>query len=161
MNNFLKNLTLKNIVIALAVAIFFMADRYLKTLALSGATVAPIKLIGDILAFHFTANYYIAFSLPLSGRILTGLIVLIIVMLIYYICYLAINKKARQETHRAEILLLTIITLGAISNILDRFSYGYVIDYLELKYFTVFNLADMMISGGALFLIICYLKKNR
>jgi lipoprotein signal peptidase len=33
-----------------------------------------------------------------------------------------------------------------------------VIDYLELKYFTVFNLADFMISLGAFILILQNLK---
>ncbi len=49
---------------------------------------------------------------------------------------------------------------GAISNIIDRLSYGYVIDYLSLRYFTVFNLADVMISSGAIILILKNLKKT-
>jgi signal peptidase II len=157
MNNFLKNLTLKNIAIALVIAIFFIVDRYLKILAVNMVATAPIKLIGNIFSFHFTVNYYIAFSIPLSGWIISALIVLIIAILIYYIFYLTVNKKAR----RGEILLLTIIILGAISNVLDRFSYGYVVDYLELKYFTVFNLADIMISGGAIILIFKNITSKR
>lgn len=157
MNNFLKNLTFKNIAIALVIAIFFIADRYLKIIAVGLVQASPIKLVGDIFSFHFTANYYLAFSIPLSGRIMSALIIIIIATLIYYIFYLIVNKKARP----GEILLLTIIVLGAISNILDRFSYGYVIDYLELKYFTVFNLADMMISGGALILIFKNITSKR
>lgn len=157
MNNLLKNLTFKNIAIALVIAIFFIADRYLKILAINLAAAEPIRLIGDIFSFNFTANYYIAFSLPLSGWIITALIIIIIVILIYYIFYLIANKQARP----GEIILLTIIILGAISNILDRFSYGYVIDYLELRYFTVFNVADMMISGGAIILIFKNITNKR
>lgn len=149
MNKFIAKISIKNIAIALVIAIFFMADRCLKILALNSASAEPLKLIGQIFSFHFTANYYIAFSLPLAGRIFNFLILLIIAFLIFYILYLILNKKSQKT----EIILLTIILFGAISNILDRFSYGYVIDYLELRYFTVFNIADMMISGGAIILI--------
>lgn len=149
MNNFFKKNSVKNIAIAFVIAIFFIVDRYLKMAALSAAGRAPLKLIGDIFSFNFTANYYIAFSLPLSGEWLNGLVSLIIICLITYIFYLILKKKSERWT----IILLTIILFGAISNILDRFIYGYVIDYLELKYFTVFNLADIMISGGAISLI--------
>lgn len=147
--------TLINIAIATGIAIFFIADRMLKATALA-SDEGSWPLIGDIFSFRFTANYNIAFSLPLSGPVLNAIILSVIGLLIYYIFYLII-KKNNQKT---EILLLTIILLGAISNILDRFAYGYVVDYLELKYFTVFNLADMMVSGGAAILIIKNLKKK-
>jgi len=150
--------TLINIAIATGIAIFFIVDRTLKALAITsaGEQTASRELIGDIFSFHFTANYNIAFSLPLSGPGLNAVLVLIIAALIYYIFYLIINKKEQKS----DILLLTIILLGAISNILDRFTYGFVIDYLELRYFTVFNLADTMISGGAMILIIKNIKKK-
>jgi signal peptidase II len=60
--------------------------------------------------------------------------------------------KAKKLT--LEALILTFVLFGAISNIVDRLQYGFVIDYLEIKNFTIFNLADVMISSGALFLIL-------
>ena len=48
------------------------------------------------------------------------------------------------------ILFFTI--LGASSNFYDRLKYGFVVDYLDLKYFTVFNVADAMISLSVLFM---------
>ncbi len=155
MNKLFSKYSPKNIAIVLLIAIFFIIDRYLKLIALDRSPAPPIKLIGDIFSFNFTANYYMAFSLPLGGRVLIGAIIFIIIALIYYIFYLILNKK-NQETN---IILLTIILFGAISNILDRLVYGYVIDYLELRYFTVFNLADVMISLGALIIILKNLKK--
>ena len=43
---------------------------------------------------------------------------------------------------------------GAVSNIMDRLAVGGVIDYLHLPPLTTFNLADTMIIGGALLLIL-------
>lgn len=155
MNKNIFKISLKNIAIIALIAIFFIADRYLKILALNQALNPPTKLIGEILSFNFTPNYYMAFSLPLSGIILNSIIIAVILGLIYLIFYLILNEYKPKSS----IILLTIILFGAISNILDRITCGYVIDYFELRYFTVFNLADMMISVGALLIIIKGLKK--
>jgi signal peptidase II len=156
MNKLLLNIKNKNIAIASVIAIFFIADRYLKFLALNMADNAPFRLISNIFSFNFTANYYLAFSLPLSGPLINILIVLIIIGLTYYIL-----RNRRDSAKRWEVIILTFIIFGAISNILDRLIYGYVIDYLELKYFTVFNLADVMISGGAIILLTKTIKLNK
>lgn len=149
MNKFISKISVQNIAIALVIAIFFIADRILKILAVNAAILPPQKLVGDILTFDFTANYYMAFSLPFGGSSLNVIILLLIITLIAVISFLAFSDKQ----HKLEIILLSFILLGAVSNIADRLIYGYVIDYLDLKNFTIFNLADMMISGGALILI--------
>ena len=62
---------------------------------------------------------------------------------------------------------LSIITAGAIGNIIDRASDGYVTDFLHLEVlnfsFFVFNLADAFITIGAILIIyfeIIYRPKN-
>lgn len=149
MNKFISKISVKSIAIALVIAIFFIADRILKILAFNAAALPPRKLVDDILTFDFTANYYMAFSLPFSGSLLNVIILLLIIALLAVIAFLAFSDKQ----HKLEIILLSFILLGAVSNIADRLIYGYVIDYLDLKNFTIFNLADAMISGGALILI--------
>jgi len=150
MNKLFAKISIPNIAIALVIAIFFIVDRCLKYLALNLSGAEPLRIVGNIFSFQFTANSYMAFSLPFGGWLLDALIILIIGLLIYYIVYLTLNKKEQRWT----IILLTFILFGAISNVLDRFIFGYVIDYLSLKYFTVFNLADIMISVGAIILIL-------
>lgn len=163
MNKLISKIKLQNIAIAFGIAIFFMADRYLKIFAQKLVPETHFKLLSDWLIFRFTPNPYIAFSLPFSGILLNITVILIILGLIYYIFYLILNKKNRnlsQSERKHTIILLTIILFGAISNIQDRLFYGYVVDYLELRYFTVFNIADIMISAGTLSIIACYLKKK-
>jgi|GEM_PF-215393 len=156
MNKIISKISLKNIAIILLIAIFFIADRYLKLQALGLPVDYSYKLLGDIFSFSFTPNYYMAFSLPLGGIILNSIIIAIILGLIYVIFYLILKKRGPKYLA----LLLTIILFGAISNILDRLVCGYVIDYFELRYFTVFNLADTGIFIGACYLIIKSLKKD-
>lgn len=134
----------------LLLAIFFvLLDRFLKILALNNVFNPPIKIVGDFFQFSLMKNYYIAFSLPLGGWILNILIILVLFFLISY--WLVLNKK--KEAYLT--IPLTFIIFGAISNLLDRLKHGFVVDYFSLKYFTVFNLADVMIVSGV-FLIIFY-----
>ncbi|MFA5184526.1 MAG: signal peptidase II [Patescibacteria group bacterium] len=156
MNKLFSKVSTFDIAIALAIAIFFAADRILKIWALNSLMMSPVRLIGNLLSFDFTANHYIAFSLPLSGPLLNAAILGILVLLTIIIIFLALSAQPR----RFEISFLACILLGAISNFFDRISYGYVIDYLDLQYFTVFNLADIMISGGALALIIKFVRNK-
>lgn len=155
MNKIISETSRKNIAIILLIAIFFIADRYLKLVSLGLFDNQSYNLLGNIFFFNFTPNYYMAFSLPWSGALLNSLVVLIIIGLVLLIFYLTLNNKYPKYLP----VLLTIILFGAISNVLDRLVCGYVIDYLELRYFSVFNIADVMISLGSILIIIKSLKK--
>ena len=52
---------------------------------------------------------------------------------------------------------LALILGGALGNVWDRLSYGYVIDFIDVYYkswhFPVFNVADSAITAGAVLLI--------
>jgi signal peptidase II len=154
MNKPFKNIIF-DIAIALAIAMFFISDQALKYLARSLPPQEIIPMLTSVFDFRFTPNYYIAFSIPLNGYLLNLSIIAMIGGLCVYLLYLIRKKKDSFD-----IICLAIMASGAISNLIDRLSYGYVIDYLYLSRFTVFNLADMMISGGALVLILRNLKKN-
>jgi signal peptidase II len=154
MNKLTPKTYFKNIAIILMIAIFFMADRYLKFLAAGKLAERSFNLLGNIFIFNFTPNYYIAFSLPLSGFWLNSAIGLIILAIIAFLI-----KSIRNQENKLFITGLSLILTGAISNLIDRLQFGYVIDYLYLKHFTVFNLADVCISLGAIFILISLYKK--
>ncbi len=140
---------------SLVIVVFFVIlDRFFKFLAISDYLDKPIFILGDVFKFNFTFNYNIAFSLPISGIFLNFLIVLIVLALLYELLFLA----KREEW--SKVAPLTFVIFGAISNMFDRFKYGFVIDYLDLKYFTVFNIADIMIVGGVLSLVLTFYKNR-
>lgn len=134
----------------------FVLDRVLKLALIDGYLKGPVNLLGNFFRFNFAGNPYIAFSLPLNQVLILVLDSVVVFLLIAYIVYLILAKK-RQE---ASLLPLTFLTFGAISNVLDRYRFGYVIDYLDLKYFTVFNLADVMIVLSICYLLIILNKKK-
>jgi signal peptidase II len=44
---------------------------------------------------------------------------------------------------------LVLVAGGAIGNLYDRVAYGYVVDFLDLRVWPVFNVADSCVSVGA------------
>ena len=44
---------------------------------------------------------------------------------------------------------LSLILAGALGNLIDRLMLGYVIDFLDLRIWPVFNVADSAITIGA------------
>lgn len=134
-------------------AVFFICfDRYLKYIALH--TNINFNILGNILRFNFAPNYNIAFSLPLGGLFLNILIPVIMVGLVFFIIRM-IKTRELLDT-----VAMLIIIFGALSNYADRLLYGYVVDYFDLKYFTVFNVADAMIVLGVGIIIINGYKRD-
>lgn len=144
-----------NIAGLVVIAMFFILDRELKQIALAQGPDQSLQLIGSWLSFKLTFNPYIAFSLPVSGQLLNVLISFTVLSLFLSIIYLIINKKNAT----AYVIPLTFLLFGAISNLLDRYLYDAVVDYLDLRYFTVFNVADIMISSSVVFILIKQLRK--
>ncbi|MDD2354173.1 hypothetical protein EOL94_04250 [bacterium] len=150
----INKIKLNNIAIIFIIAIFFILDRCFKKIAISfdGEWV----IVKNLLSFKFAANHNIAFSLPLSIYITLPLTLLIIIGLITWLILLI---KKRDLNHLSLLSLLLII-LGALSNLIDRFQLKYVIDYLNIKDFSILNLADVMISLGAFLYLLKLSKKN-
>jgi len=146
-----------NIAIITLIAIFFSLDRYLKYIAINMAKGESLPLISNFFSFSLAKNNYIAFSLPINPSIILPIIFIAIFFLLFAIIW-DISKNRSLTTSAS---LLTFILFGAISNMLDRFQYGFVIDYLSLKNFSIFNLADLMIALSSLFYIFIYYRMNK
>lgn len=155
MNKKILKSILINIAAIFSLAIFFISDRYLKNLALN--LDSNINLIKDFFVFSFTKNYFISFSLPLSGPFLNILISLMILALFFYLIFLIIQEKEKKT----EIILLLFLFLGALSNGLDRLTLGFVVDYLEIKNFSAFNVADIMITLSSFIFILKNLQLGK
>jgi len=132
----------------LIIIFFVIIDRFFKFLAINNYFSSSVKIFNDIFKLNFIPNFNIAFSLPLRGIWLNFIISLIIILLLYYCLFLIKNKDLKSADY------IFFIIIGAMSNLYDRLNFGYVVDYLDLKYFTTFNIADMMIAGGVVGIIV-------
>lgn len=110
-----------------------------------------IEIIPGLLNFTRVHNVGAAFGmLPGKGTIFI-ISALIVVALGFYLAH---NGK-----YRVLELPMGIITGGAVGNLIDRLHLGYVIDYFEVSFFPpVFNLADVAITVGTIYLFLVILK---
>jgi signal peptidase II len=146
----------KYLFLNLSVLVLFIADRIAKFLFVRfPAEKFGGDFISGLIDFQLAKNPGIAFGLLLNQKFLWIFIILIIFVLVWLLL------KAYQQKKPAEIFGLTLIITGAISNLIDRWHYGFVIDYINVPFFTVFNLADATITFGVLILAVDILKKRK
>ncbi len=58
----------------------------------------------------------------------------------------------QRKKHPMLQLWASIIIGGAVGNLIDRLTHGYVIDYIDIHIMPVFNFADICVTVGVLFL---------
>jgi len=100
-------------------------------------------LWSDFLYLTFVQNPGIAFSLPLTGIALKILTIFFILGILWY--------YRTQEYEKKSILIdasFLLILSGAVANGYERIWNGEVIDFIGVKYFSVFNVADICICIG-------------
>jgi signal peptidase II len=131
-------------IVVVAVAL----DQWVKRLVENGMALHEQIDLLPFLALYHTRNTGIAFSL-LAGFGDVGL-VLVALVVIAVVLALAARTTSGQVLARAGFAL---VVGGAVGNLIDRVSFGYVIDYVlfhtPVWSFAIFNLADAFITVGA------------
>lgn len=106
-----------------------------------------LQIIPGLLSLHRVHNQGAAFGM-LVGQNLIFIVCALVVILVGG--WIASSNRCSKIN-----LALGLIAGGALGNLIDRLRVGYVIDYIDVSFFPpVFNLADIAITLGALFLII-------
>jgi len=134
---------------------FFILESLIKYYFLNKIPQEGFYLFGKILQIIYTPNQNVAFSLPLP-QMFTIVIVILILMVLSYIWWQILIKGKLSQ-----LLGISLVILGALSNLLDRLIFGYVIDYLNIFIWPIFNLADVMIVGGIFIYILSEFKKPK
>ncbi|XBC39864.1 MAG: signal peptidase II [Buchnera aphidicola (Chaetogeoica yunlongensis)] len=113
--------------------------------------------ITKIINIFYVRNYGIAFNILSNNNIgqkyLLCSICIISILILFKIMHSLVKKNISYN------IPYTLIVSGAIGNLIDRFYFGYVIDFIDLhiqnQHFATFNIADISIFLGAfLFLLI-------
>ena len=98
-------------------------------------------------------NKGISFGLFNNSSIMPTILTFIITMIIAYVFYLLYKNKNLYKS-----IYLSMILGGAMGNIIDRFKYGAVVDFIDFHisnwHFPAFNFADTVISLSVLLIII-------
>ena len=113
----------------------------------------------DFLLFRldFVKNYGAAFNILSGSRILLSFISIIFSILLIF---LIVRKKNFKPI---DLYSYSFILGGTIGNGIDRIFKGFVIDFINLNIinFPVFNIADISINIGFIFLLYNIFKNNR
>lgn len=112
----------------------------------------PIEIIRNFVELHYVKNYGAAFGILQNQRwffiVITSIVVL--AMIVY------MTKNSRSLTALTK-LSISMLSGGAIGNLIDRVRLGYVVDFIKLDLkiynFPVFNIADIFIVSGTALLV--------
>jgi len=102
-----------------------------------------------IIAFTYTTNNGAGFSILQNMNVMLVIISIIVLIAITYF-YRYLPKFS-----------LIMITSGVIGNLVDRISYGAVIDFINLKFWPIFNVADSLIFVGVVYWIIVLIRTEK
>lgn len=134
--------------------VLFALDQIPKWLAAHYLMQAPFQ-ITSFLTLSYQQNYGLAWSIPIPYNLLialnTALLILVPVLL-------AKNLDLRRKTSQ---ILLSFVLGGALGNLFDRLTKGYVVDYVAVGSFPVFNLADALLTIGIFLIVVFYGRIRR
>ncbi len=148
--NFIKNIGY----FVIAALVIFILDRFLKEIA-SIYLINDYTLIKGFLRLTYSENTGVAFGLQLPFLVQLILVPALIVGGFYLVL-----KHLKFE--KLSVLVLTGAIVGAAtSNYTDRLIHGFVIDYLSVWIWPVFNLADVIITLGIFTILVFYGKIKR
>lgn len=132
----------------------FVVDRLSKILASQRLPIQGV-FVFDGFGLVLEKNQGLAFGLPFPPSLI--IILMIIVLLVLFYCW----SKFYLQKNILILWSLSLVIIGAFSNLLDRSSCGYVIDFIRVPYWSNFNLADVYIVCGLFLLIIELYRKEK
>lgn len=118
-----------------------------------------IQVVGSFIKLTYIHNPKGAFGLPLGGNLVFVLFsVLAVIFILFYLWRIPKEKVWSKGA-------LSLILGGAVGNLIDRFRFGEVIDFIDIGIGTtrwpVFNVADIGVTVGvALLFFALFLKKE-
>ena len=113
---------------------------------------------GPYMSLKFAYNYGVAFSM--FSFLEHNLKYIQLLIIVIATIYLLKNKDVFDEYY----LSIALLYAGGLSNILDRFTYGGVVDYFYWHYgfeFAIFNIADVIINMAVALIIYKQIKQIR
>ena len=133
-----------------------LIDQFTKYLMLYNKKIFINK---DFLLFKldFVKNYGAAFNIFSGSRIFLSLISILFSILLIYLIF------RKNTLNSLDLYSYSFILGGTIGNGIDRIYKGFVVDFINLNIinFPVFNIADISINIGFIFLLYNIFKNNR
>ena len=134
-------------------ALLLTMDQFRKYLAIQRLKDNPAKvLIKGVLELNYLENRGSAFGMLQNQKFFILFIgIVFLAVILFFMFKLPVEKKFRV-VH----ILLSAVIAGGIGNMIDRFRFDYVVDFISfvLINFPVFNVADCYVTVAAFLLIL-------
>ena len=134
-------------------ALLVTADQILKWLA-RAYLQAPLE-ITPWFSLGYAQNTGIAWSIQIPYFLLLALNFGLVILFFYF------AEKYFDFGRRLTQVVVALIFAGACGNIVDRLVHGYVIDFISVWIWPVFNLADAFLTIGIFLILLFYAKIRR
>ena len=121
------------------------------TKAVAKDTLGPgkiVTLIRGVLDLRYTENFDTAFSLTRAWPSAAKPVFLTTIAVVTIVTLGVLAYERRKRASSAEVLGFTLILAGALGNVTDRLARGYVVDFIHLSHWPVFNVADVLVVAG-------------
>jgi signal peptidase II len=127
-----------------------------------------IPLLGDFLRLTYVENPGIAFGLRIENKVFFTILSILAVFIIFYYLFILREEKTLR-------IAFAMILGGAFGNLIDRFLYGKVVDFVDMEFFNihippfkvmifnfsgysmdrwpVYNVADVAVTAGMILII--------
>ena len=123
-------------------------DRITKLLFLNLLSLGEsLPVIPHVLHMTLVHNTGIAFGLfREQGKAFFVIPVIVLCLFLFNVYF---YRKNNEMLTRSYIVAFSLILGGAVGNLIDRIMYGHVIDFIDVRVWPVFNIADSAITIGA------------
>lgn len=138
------------------ILILTICDQLLKSWVASSIVLGGSKqLILGIIELTNLRNSGAAWSIFEGQQTFFTIITIVAIIVIGYFIW-------QYRKNIPMLIGLSLIMAGTIGNFIDRLRQGYVVDMFETTFinFPIFNIADMCLTLGVIWLIICILKEK-
>ncbi len=120
-----------------------------------------MSVVKGVLELRYTENPDTAFSLLQNLGVPRTPAILMAASAIALLGVIAMWIRSRKSASRAQHVGFALVLAGALGNVVDRAWRGYVIDFIHLTRWPVFNVADISVVAGMILLGLCAISRSR
>ncbi len=135
------------VVSTLASAAIVVLDRMTKLWAMARIP-GDTQIIPGIVAITHHQNFGLIANLPVPREIIL-FVTSVVLLIVTYLCIRTLLQHKLVES-----IAFACVIGGAIGNLWDRYSFGYVFDWLLFFHRSILNIADIAIGAGIVLLLI-------
>lgn len=132
-----------------------LADQATKAAVRSSLSVDDTLYVAGPLSIRHVWNSGIAFGM------FSGAVPVVVVLTAVALTWMLLFFARAGARHPVLVPALGLLAGGSLANLLDRVRLGHVTDFIDLRYWPTFNLADSFITVGVALLLLTIMFADR